>query len=319
MLPVKEEKNVVSLSEGMTPIVQLNNLAYRFGLSSLLVKDESTNPTGSFKARGMSAAISKAKELGIKRCIIPSAGNAGAAIAAYCSKAEIECVVVMPEHTPEFFKTQCRHHGAELILVQGLINDCAKKVEELKKQRDYFDVSTLKEPYRLEGKKTMGYEIAEQMDWKLPDVIICPVGGGTGLIGIWKAVQEMLELGWIKKPLPKMIAVQASNCAPVVASYRDPKWRQNFIPKPSIAYGLAVPYPFGLDLIRKVIDESGGEVVAVTDDEILAGINEVATAEDFLLSPEGSAAWKAVALLLNKKAISVSDQILFLNTGSSYE
>lgn len=319
MLPVKEEKNVVSLGEGMTPIVQLNNLASCCGLSSLVMKDESTNPTGSFKARGLSVAISKAKELSIDRCIIPTAGNAGGAMAAYCAKAGMECLVVMPEHTPEVFKKQVRHYGAELILVKGLINDCAKKVEELKKQRDYFDVSTLKEPYRLEGKKTMGYEIAEQMDWQLPDVIICPVGGGTGLIGIWKAVQEMLKLGWIKKPLPKMIAVQAANCAPVVASYRDSNWRQNFLPKPSIAYGLAVPYPFGIDLIRKVIGESGGEVVAVTDEEIIKGIAEIEESEGIMLSAEGSATWKAVTHLLNRKTVMANNNILLLNTGGSYD
>lgn len=319
MLPVKEEKNIVSLGEGMTRIIGLNNLASGFGLSSLQLKDESSNPTGSFKARGMSAAISKAKELGIERCIIPSAGNAGAAIAAYCAKAGIECTVVMPDHTPEIYKNESKRYAAELILVKGLINDCAKKVEELKKRRDYFDVSTLKEPYRLEGKKTMGYEIAEQMDWKLPDVIICPVGGGTGLIGMWKAFQEMLELGWIKKPLPKMIAVQASNCAPVVASYVDPvNWRQSFFPKPSIAYGLAVPYPFGLDLIRKTIDESGGEVVAVTEEEIVEGMVEVESAEGISPSAEGSATWKAVSHLLNRKTVTFNNNILLLNTGSSF-
>jgi threonine synthase len=318
MLPVKDEKNIVSLGEGMTRIVKLSNLASRFGFSSLLLKDESSNPTGSFKARGLSVAISKAKELGIDRCIIPTAGNAGGAMAAYCAKAGMESTVVMPDHTPEIYKKECKRYGAELILVKGLINDCAKKVEELKAHHDYFDVSTLKEPYRLEGKKTMGYEIAEQLHWQLPDVIICPVGGGTGLIGIWKAFSEMLELGWIGKPLPKMIAVQVANCAPLVASAEDPEnWKQTFSPRPSIAYGLVVPYPFGIDLIRKVIDESSGEVVAVKEKEIIDGIQEVELAEGVLLSPEGSAAWKAVTHLLNKKMITVNDKILLLNTGRS--
>jgi len=320
MLPVKQEKNIISLGEGMTLIVRLNNLAARFGFSSLLLKDESNNPTGSFKARGISVAISKAKELGIDRCIIPTAGNAGGAMAAYCAKAGMECIVVMPEHTPEIFKKECRLYGAELILIKGLINDCAKKVEEIKKHRDYFDVSTLKEPYRLEGKKTMGYEIAEQLDWQLPDVIICPAGGGTGLIGIWKAFKEMLELGWIKEPLPRMIAVQASNCAPLVASYNDPdNWKQDFSPLPSLAYGLVVPYPFGIDLMRKVIYESGGDVVAVTEEEIMDGIKEMAMAEGILLSPEGSTTWKAVAHLIDKKLVTANDRILLLNTGSGYK
>jgi threonine synthase len=317
MLPVKEEKNIVTLGEGMTDIVGLNKLASRFGFSSLLMKDESDNPTGSFKARGISVAVSKAKELGIDRCIIPTAGNAGAALAAYCAKGGMECIVVMPEQAPEVFKKACIHYEAELILVKGLINDCAKKVEELKRERDYFDASTLKEPYRLEGKKTMGFEIAEQLDWQLPDVIIFPVGGGTGIIGIWKAFQEMLELGWIKKPLPKMVAAQAANCAPLIASYRDPRnWKQSFLPQPSVAHGLAVPYPFGIDLIRKVIHESAGEVVAVTEEDIMDGIEEIAIAEDIPVSPEGSAAWKSVVHLLNKKIISGNDKVLFLNTGS---
>jgi threonine synthase len=303
----------------MTPILSLNNLASRYGLSSLLMKDESKNPTGSFKARGISVAVSRAKELGIDRCIIPTAGNAGVALAAYCAKAGIKCIVIMPEHTPAIFKKECSLYGAELILIKGLINDCAKKVEEIKVQNGYFDMSTLKEPYRLEGKKTMGYEIAGQLGWQLPDAIIYPAGGGTGLIGIWKALKEMLELGWIKGDLPKMFAVQASNCAPLLAAYNDPaNWKQSFIPKPSIANGLAVPYPFGIGLMQKVIDESGGGAVAVSEKEMIDGIKEVAGAEGILLSPEGSATWKAVAHLLNKKTISRTDKILLLNTGSGY-
>ncbi len=320
MLPVKDEKNIVSLGEGMTPLHQLNNLASHFSLSSLLMKDESVNPTGSFKARGISVAVSKAKEFGIDRCIIPTAGSAGGAMAAYCAKAGIKCIVVMPEHTPDVFKMQCKHYGAELILVKGLINECAKKVEELKKQKDHFDVSTMKEPYRVEGKKTIGYEIAEQLDWQLPDVVICPVGGGTGLVGIWKAFNEMVELGWIKESLPRMIAVQAANCAPLLASYKDYlNWKQNFSPRPSLAYGLAVPYPFGIDLMRKVINESNGEVIAVTEKEIADGVKEIETAENMLISPEGAATWKAVIHLIGKKLISRDDKIVLLNTGSDYK
>ena len=320
MLPVKEEKNIVSLGEGMTPLHQLNNLASHFSLSSLLMKDESVNPTGSFKARGISVAVSKAKEFNIDRCIIPTAGSAGGAMAAYCAKAGIQCTVVMPEHTPDVFKMQCKHYGAELILVKGLINDCAKKVEELKKEKDHFDVSTMKEPYRIEGKKTIGYEIAEQLDWQLPDVVICPVGGGTGLVGIWKAFKEMIELGWINDFLPRMIAVQAANCAPLLASYKDSlNWKQNFSPQPSLAYGLAVPYPFGIDLMRKVINESKGEVVAITEQEITDAVKEIEKEEKMAISPEGAATWKAVTYLLAKNLISPNDKIVLLNTGSDHK
>jgi threonine synthase len=320
MLPVKEQSNIVSLGEGMTPILSLTNLEKEYRFSSLLLKDESNNPTGSFKARGISVAVSKAKELGIQRCIIPTAGNAGGALAAYCAKAKMECVVVMPKHTPAVFKNECELYGARLILVEGLINDCARKANEINEQQAFFDVSTLKEPYRLEGKKTMGYEIAEQLDWQLPDVIIYPAGGGTGLIGIWKAFQEMLVLGWIKGSLSKMIAVQAANCAPLLAAYKDPvNWKQNFSPKPSVASGLAVPFPFGMDMMQKVIYESGGDVVSVTEQEIEEGIKEIAEKEGLLISPEGSAAWKAIAILMKRNVIQREDKILLLNTGSGYK
>ena len=320
MLPVKDEKNIVSLGEGMTPIVTLNKLTARLNVRSLLMKDESKNPAGSFKARGMSAAVSKMKEFAIDRCIIPTAGNAGGALAAYCANANIQCTVVMPENTPEVFKKQCKYYNAELILVQGLIDNCAKKVEEIRRQKDCFNVSTMKEPYRLEGKKTMGYEIAEQLNWELPDVIICPVGGGTGLIGIWKAFKEMIELGWIKEKLPRMIAVQTANCAPLFASYKDhSNWKLNFSPKPSIAYGLAVPYPFAMDLMRNVIDESKGEVITVTDDQINDAVKEIEKEENILISPEGAATLKAVTYLLDKEPVSSNDKVLLLNTGSDYK
>ncbi len=317
MLPVQNKKNIVSLGEGMTPFIRLSNLENKHGFSHLLMKDESLNPTGSFKARGISMAVSKMKELGIKKCIIPTAGSAGGALAAYCSKANIHCIVIMPTHTPDTFKRECRLFDAELILVDGLINDCAKKVNEINRDGNYFDVSTLKEPYRLEGKKTMGYEIAEQLNWKLPDAIIYPAGGGTGLIAIWKAFQELIALGWVAEPLPKMIAVQAENCAPILAAYNNPvHWKKSFHPKPSIANGLVVPDPFGMDLIQKTIYESAGDVIAVSEQAIMDGINEVTKAEGILLSPEGSAAWKALTILVAKNTINKSDKILLLNTGS---
>jgi threonine synthase len=320
MLPVQSKQNIVSLGEGMTPLIRLRNLEDKYGLSRLIMKDESGNPTGSFKARGMSTAVSKMKELGINKCIIPTAGSAGVALAAYCSVANIHCVVVMPAHTPDILKKECKLYGAELILVDGLISDCAKKVKEINANENYFDVSTLKEPYRLEGKKTMGYEIAEQLHWALPDVIAYPAGGGTGLIGIWKAFKEMAHLGWISGPLPKMIAVQTENCAPLFAAYNDPvNWKKSFHAKSSIANGLVVPDPFGMDLMQKVIYESDGDIVIVSEQAILDGIREVSKEEGVLLSPEGASTWKAVATLLQKNAIHKSDSILLLNTGSGYK
>jgi threonine synthase len=321
VLPVMERKNIVTLGEGMTPLLPLENLAKQNGFADLWMKDESLNPTGSFKARGLSMAVSRAKELGIERCIIPTAGNAGGALAAYCAKAGIQCTVVMPRHTPAIFKQECELYGAELILVDGLINDCAKKAGELKQEKPYFDMSTLKEPYRLEGKKTMGYEIAEQMNWQLPDVILYPTGGGTGLIGIWKAFKEMIDMGWIEDgSLPKMVAVQSYNCAPVVRAFYSPgSWKEGFAPKPSIANGLAVPYPFGMDMMQDVLYESEGTAYAVSEEEIIEGVKEIARAEGMLISPEGAATWKALLYLRRMHVISEGDKIVLLNTGSGYK
>lgn len=320
VLPVMDRKNIVTLGEGMTPLLPLDRLASRHGFADLLMKDESFNPTGSFKARGISMAVSRAKELGVQRCIVPTAGNAGGALAAYCAKAGIQCTVVMPRHTPDIFKRECELYGAELILVDGLINDCAKKVAELKKEGDYFDISTLKEPYRLEGKKTMGYEIAEQLNWQLPDVIIYPAGGGTGLIGIWKAFKEMLDMGWISGPLPKMIGVQSHNCAPLVrAFYNADNWMEGFSPMPSLANGLAVPYPFGMDMMLQVLHESNGTAFAVSEEEIIEGVKEIARTEGMLVAPEGAATWKALQHLRNRQVIDEADKIVLLNTGSGYK
>lgn len=320
LLPVFDPENRISLGEGFTPILSLQNLANRHGFRALLLKDESNNPTGSFKARGLSVAISKAKEFKRNKCIVPTAGNAGGAMAAYCAKAGMEATVVMPVKTPAIFKEECRLYGASLILVDGLINDCAKKVASLNINNEFFDVSTLKEPYRIEGKKTMGYEIAEQLGWTLPDVILYPAGGGTGLIGIWKAFKEMKKMGWISGKLPKMFAVQSSNCAPIAAALKNRNnWQLHFTPQATIANGLAVPYPFGMDLMLKVIDESGGGVCVVDDSEIIKGLKEIATSEGLIVSPEGAATWKAVNLLCQKELINYSDTILLLNTGTGYK
>jgi len=322
LLPVMERRNIISLGEGMTPLLPLERLADRYGFADLLLKDESMNPTGSFKARGMSVAVSRALELGVEKCIVPTAGNAGGALAAYCAKAGIHCRVVMPSHTPKMFMQECELYGAELILVDGLINDCAKKVASLR-QADggWMDMSTLKEPYRLEGKKTMGYEIAEHLNWHLPDVIIYPAGGGTGLIGIWKAFREMVALGWIKRQrLPKMIAVQSEQCAPVVNAFFNPGgWQNNYHPKPSIANGLAVPYPFGMDMMQAVLSESGGTAIALSDEEIIEGVKEIAKTEGLLISPEGASTWMALRKLQERELINEADKIVLLNTGSGYK
>lgn len=321
VLPVMERKNIVTLGEGMTPLLPLDKLATAHGFSDVLIKDESSNPTGSFKARGLSVAVSKAKELGVHRCIVPTAGNAGGAMAAYCARAGIACTVVMPKHTPKVFKQECELYGATLILVDGLINDCAKKVAELKQTGAYYDVSTLKEPYRLEGKKTMGYEIAEQLNWQLPDVILYPAGGGTGLIGIWKAFKEMIDMGWIEAGyLPRMIAVQSKACAPVVRAFYDADgWRNDFMPEASLANGLAVPYPFGMDMMQQVLHESNGLAYAVSEEEIIAGVKEFARTEGMLIAPEGAAVWKALLHLRKMKVVDSADKIVLLNTGSGYK
>lgn len=320
LLPVLNKQNIVSLGEGMTPIHHLHKLADRYGRSELLMKDESVNPTGSFKARGISMAVSKAKELGITKCIVPTAGNAGGALAAYCAKTGITCTVVMPTLTPDVFKQECTLYGAELILVDGLINDCAKKVSEINKDNSWFDISTLKEPYRIEGKKTMGYEIAEQLNWELPDVIVYPAGGGTGLIGIWKAFKEMKTMGWITGPLPRMIAVQSKNCAPILHAIKNREnWKTSFTPRPTLANGLAVPYPFGMDMMLQVLEESRGTAIAISEEDIVSGVKEIAKTEGLLICPEGAATWKALLQLQRQKLITPDEKVLLLNTGSGYK
>ena len=319
LLPVIQPENRVSLGEGFTPILTLNRLADQHDLRHLSLKDEGLNPTGSFKARGLCMAVSKAKENGEHACIIPTAGNAGVAMAAYCARAGLEAVVVMPRHTPDAFKEECMGYNARLILVDGLINDCAAKVQELNQHGAYFDVSTLKEPYRLEGKKTMGFEIFEQLDWQLPDVIMYPTGGGTGLIGIWKAFHEMKMLGWMPKnqQLPRMVAVQAENCAPIVDTYdgKQPNSKQ-YMGKPTLANGLAVPRPIGEPLILNVLRESRGTAIAVSEDEMLAGVSELCRHEGIFVAPEGGAIWAATKKLLRQGWLQADEHILLLNTGS---
>lgn len=319
LLPLFDPKNIVTLGEGWTPIQTLDKLTRKNNMCSILIKDESTNPTGSFKARGISMAVSKAKELGIENVVIPTAGNAGGALAAYCAKADIKATVIMPRHTTETLKEECRLFGAELILLDGLIDKCGKLAKQLSEEKGFFDMSTMKEPYRLEGKKTLGFEIAEQLNWKLPDVIIYPTGGGTGLIGMWKAFKEMKQLGWIKGQLPRMVIVQSENCAPMMHMYTSGKIASDYNPQPSLAYGLAVPFPFAKDLMMQVIQESQGIVTTVSENEIQQGIAEVASQEGMLLSPEGSATYVAMQHLLQNNRIKEDEEVLLFNTGSWYK
>jgi threonine synthase len=319
LLPLLDEANKVTLGEGLTPLLPLPRLAAQYGLHSLTLKDEGQNPTGSFKARGLSMAISKAKELGVEGCIIPTAGNAGVAMAAYCARGGLNATVVMPRHTPEAFKEECYWYGASVELVDGLINDCAARVRQLNAKGALLDISTLKEPYRLEGKKTMGYEIAEQLNWELPDVLLYPAGGGTGLIGIWKAFQEMKTLGWLapETKLPRMVAVQAQNCCPLLETYLG---RQtsclNYVGRPTLANGLAVPRPLGEALMLQVLQESRGTVVAISEEEMLEGMRELGRHEGLFVAPEGAAVWMAARQLLADGWLHASERILLLNTGS---
>ncbi len=319
LLPVLSDRHIITLGEGFTPLLSLQRLAGRYGLQQLLLKDEGQNPTGSFKARGLSVAISKASELGVEGCIIPTAGNAGVALAAYCAKAGLKAVVVMPRHTPKAFQQECYWYGAELHLVDGLINDCATQAQQLNLKGNLLDVSTLKEPYRLEGKKTMGYEIAEQLDWQLPDVILYPAGGGTGLIGIWKAFKEMKALGWLPEaiPLPRMVAVQASNCQPLVETFAGRQASaKHYQGRATLANGLAVPRPIGEALMLSVLRDSQGTVIGISEEEMLAGVAELGRQEGLFVAPEGAATWMAARRLAGDGWISARERILLLNTGS---
>lgn len=316
LLPVEREEHIVSFGEGMTPVVPLLRIGKELGLSHLWMKDESRLPTGSFKARGLGMAISKAKELGVKKVCMPSAGNAGGAMAAYAARAGMESYVFLPEDTPEINIKECLACGAHVELVKGNISDAAGAMNQ-KKQTDWFDVSTLKEPYRLEGKKTMGYELAEQFEWTLPEVIVYPTGGGTGLIGMWKAFDEMEQLGWIGSKRPMMVAVQTSGCAPIVKAFRERKSESEFWQNAqTVASGLRVPKAFADHLILKAIYESNGYAVAVSDEEIMAAVREIASKEGLFICPEGAATLVALSVLLREKKIETTESVLLFNTGA---
>ena len=319
MLPLFDIRNRITLGEGMTPILPLTRLAKTYGFDNLFVKDEGLNPTGSFKARGMSMAISKAMEFGVTNCIVPTAGNAGGAMSAYCAEAGINATVIMPVETPKIFQDECRMYGSELILVDGLIDKCGELAVEIENRTGAFNMSTLKEPYRLEGKKTMGYEIAEQFDWELPDIILYPTGGGTGLIGIWKAFRELISMGWIShEKLPKMVVVQSSNCSPIV-DYVSGRPVNSSGYKGSIANGLAVPKVIGMEMIHQVRIESNGYAISVNEQQISVGLKEFSSAEGISLSPEGAAVWMGLKDLVEQGKIFRHEKILLLNTGSGYK
>jgi threonine synthase len=320
LLPIDDKKNQISLGEGYTPIIELNSLSKKFSQNSLLLKEEAGNPTGSFKARGISMAVSKAKELGIQSMCIPTAGNAGSALSAYCAKAGIEAHVYMPEETPQVFQLDCEIMGAKVSKVKGDISDAATLMRS-ENNGSWFDMTTLKEPFRLEGKKTIGYEIAEQLDWQLPDVIIYPTGGGTGLIGIWKAFQELVSLGWIENLPTRMVAVQTVGCDPIVKAFSCGSNHafKYANPKLTIANGLRVPQPFGDRMILKAIYQSSGNAISVTENEIIIGMKEFAKTEGVFLSPEGAAVWAAYKMLRSSRWINDRDNVVLLNTGSPYK
>lgn len=318
ILPIFEEKNQVSLGEGDTAMLPLPNLGKTLGLHRLYVKEESSNPTGSFKARGLSAAISKAKEVGVTKVIIPTAGNAGGAMAAYAARAGMQAMIYMPKDTPHANIEESRIVGAEVILIDGLISDAAGMAGIKAREDGWFDVSTFKEPYRTEGKKIMGYELAQQFNWDLPDVIIYPTGGGTGLVGMWKAFQEMEELGWLKtKKRPRMVAVQAAGCAPVpLAFQKKAEFCDFWTNAHTVASGLRVPKSFADHLILRDIYESNGTAIAVEDTDLLKAQKEIAMTEGIFAAPEGAATLAALKELVAQKWVHPDEKIVLFNTGS---
>lgn len=319
-LPIAHPANIVSLGEGFTPILPVKNAQSVTADINVYWKDESDNPTGSFKARGMSTAISKAKELGITDVVVPTAGNAGGAMAAYCARARITAHVYLPRQTPQVFKDECRLYGAELTEVDGNIADCGKLANQEAMQHGWFAVSTLKEPYRLEGKKTMGYEIAEQFHWQLPDVILYPTGGGTGLLGIWKAFTELEKMHWIGSKRPRMVAVQAESCDGITQAFHQNQTTSAFVDKGfTVANGLRVPKPYADALILKTLRESAGNAISVNDQDITGALKEIAGQEGMLIAPEGAALWVAFKKLKAAGWIKPQEEVLLLNTGNGYK
>src|SRR5580698_5385602 len=317
VLPVSKPSAIVSLGEGMTPLIHTKRLGATLGANDLWVKDEGLNPTGSFKARGLSCAISMCVELGISKVAIASAGNAGSALAAYAAAAGIEAHIFMPRDVPQSNYTECRAYGARVTLVNGLISDCARIVAERKDSEGWFDISTLKEPYRIEGKKTMGYEVAEQFGWILPGAIFYPTGGGVGLIGMWKAFDELEALGWIGSQRPKMIAVQAAGCQPVVRAFERGESKTAYWDDAhTVAAGLRVPKPLGDALSLTAIRASQGTAIAVNDEELLDASLQLAAATGIFPAPEGGACVAALKKLLSNGFLKPDERIVLYNTGT---
>ncbi|MCG9128940.1 threonine synthase [Candidatus Poribacteria bacterium] len=316
LLPIQNEDDVVSLGESVTPLIPTKRLGDHIGLDNLWVKDESRLPTGSFKARGLAMAVSKAKSLDIDKLAIPSAGNAATALSVYAAKAGIPAYIFMPKDTPIFNQKTCELAGANVTLIDGLITDAGKIVADRKADERWFDVSTLKEPYRVEGKKTMGFELAEQCGWELPDVIIYPTGGGTGIVGMWKGFEELETIGWINKKRPRFISVQSAGCAPIVKAWKEGKthaepWQE----AKTLASGLRVPQAIGDFLILDAIRKSKGAAISVSDEEIVNAMKILPTCEGLLTCPEGAATIAALQHLLTIGIINRSEKIVLFNTG----
>ncbi len=317
VLPVRAARQRITLGEGYTPLIETVRLAARLGVKRLWIKDEGQNPTGSFKARGLVMAVARAVELGVTEVAIPSAGNAGSAMAAYAAAAGIRAHVVVPDDTPRVIVEEMRALGADVQLIKGLITDAAARVAAGAKEHGWFDLSTLKEPYRVEGKKTMGYELFEQLAGRLPDVIVYPTGGGTGLVGMWKAFQEMAELGWIGNERPRMISVQATGCAPIVRA-----WEQNetaaepWVNAHTYASGLRVPRAVGDFLILEGVRQSGGAAIAVSDEQMAAAVQLMGETTGIFAAPEGGATAAAIPLLQERGLLKATEEVVLFNTGS---
>jgi threonine synthase len=318
VMPVVDPANIVTLGEGFTPLRQAGRLGKHLGMSDLLIKDEGVNPTGSFKARGLSAAVSKALELKQMKLTMPSAGNAAGAMSAYAAAAGMEAHVYMPKDAPIANQIECVAYGADLNLVDGFITDAGRISGEAAEEHGLFDVSTLKEPYRAEGKKTMGYEIVEQLGFEVPDVVIYPTGGGTGIVGIWKALDEMEQLGWIGSERPRMVCVQAEGCAPLVTAYNKGEKFADPFPNPkTLAAGMRVPAAVGDFLVIRAVRESGGTALTVTDDQMVDSVRDMSSFEGIFPAPEGGATLSALQLLLDSGEIGKDERVVLLNTGSA--
>jgi threonine synthase len=317
LLPVEDYASVATLGEGWSPLLEAPRLAKAIGLERVLIKDEGFNPTGTFKARGAALGVTRANELGVTQIAMPTAGNAGSAWAAYCARAGLDIHIVMPADAPLANQQEVSIAGANLYLVDGLISDAGRIVGRAVAERGWFDASTLKEPYRIEGKKTMGFEIAEQLGWRMPDVIIYPTGGGVGLIGIHKALTELLELGWLTGPLPRLVAVQSSGCAPIVRAFEaGARESQLWEDAHTVAFGITVPKALGDFLVLDALYATGGRAVAVDDHDLLADLALVGRLEGMFLCPEGAATVTAARALRDQGWIESDDEVVLLNTGA---